>query len=577
MSTAPTLQHRESPNRSQGKSWELEADFMASTANLRSRRSAAELHALEGVEREIRAQDSHGRRKYLREFSQAFGNYDSLLDRQQIQNALQAADVVLIGDYHALPAAQRYAASLIEQRALAGDRRLVLGVETIFARDQHILEEWWRREIDENELRQRIRFDLDWGYDWPPFHELLVAARDHGEAIYGLDCMPRENLRKIGARDRHAAAKISEIRQRHPDAVIFVLFGESHLAPGHLPRVLHKELPEAKILTVLQNVDALYWRAAGEPVDKVEAVRVNNDVLCVFNATPLEKYESYRLFLDQWSRCDTGPDFAPTIYNLIDSLASFLEINRYSPHNGTQPKFLVDMLPEVHGNASDAALRRLISRKAIPDQQMASMLASVEERGSAYFPEVNAFYVREFQLMHAAEDAARFLHHACRGLPQHLNGHGLDVNGADGNGLLGTTNAAAAMDAFYTRVIENAVAYFGSRVLYPARPAPETDNSFTLSRAACEKAALAAIRADNEKLEAIAKDWGYRLGSMLYDAYLAGRVTPGGLRRLFLAHLNEPGVARKIYTAVIARVRSASRDAHASNSGPSSDAKLDLA
>ncbi len=130
------------------------------------------------------------------------------------------------------PAAQRYAASLLEQRALAGDRPVVLGVETIFARDQHILEEWWRREIDESELRQRIRFDLDWGYDWTPFHELLVAARDHGEAIYGLDCMPRENLRKIGARDRHAAAKIAEIRERHPDAVIFVLFGESHLAPG---------------------------------------------------------------------------------------------------------------------------------------------------------------------------------------------------------------------------------------------------------------------------------------------------------------------------------------------------------
>ena len=237
---------------------------MASTVNLRSRRSAAQLHALAGVEREIRAQDSHSRRKYLREFNQAFRSYDSLLDSEQIQNALHSADVVLIGDYHALPGAQRYAASLLEQRALAGDRRVVLGVETIFARDQHILEEWWRREIDENELRQRIRFDLDWGYDWTPFHELLVAARDHGEAIYGLDCMPRENLRKIGARDRHAAAKIAEIRERHPDAVIFVLFGESHLAPGHLPRVLRKEMPGATILTVLQNIDALYWRAAGE-------------------------------------------------------------------------------------------------------------------------------------------------------------------------------------------------------------------------------------------------------------------------------------------------------------------------
>src|SRR6202007_1839724 len=167
---------------------------MASTTNLRSRRSAAQLRALAGVEREIRAQDSHSRRKYLREFNQAFQGYDSVLDAQQFHDALRAADVILIGDYHALPGAQRYAAALFEQRALAGDRPGVLGVETIFARDQHILEEWWRREIDESELRQSIRFDLDWGYDWTPFHELLSMARDHAEAIYGLDCMPREDL-----------------------------------------------------------------------------------------------------------------------------------------------------------------------------------------------------------------------------------------------------------------------------------------------------------------------------------------------------------------------------------------------
>src|SRR5271154_5615419 len=249
---------------------------MASTVNLRSRRSAGQLHALAGVEREIRAQDSHSRRKYLREFSQAFRNYDSLLDSQQLQTALHAADVVLIGDYHALPAAQRYAASVVEHRALAEGRPVVLGVETIFARDQHILDEWWRREIDESELRQRIRFDLDWGYDWAPFHQLLVTARDHAEAVYGLDCMPREDLRKIGARDRHAAAKIAEIRERHPNAVIFVLFGESHLAPGHLPRALQRQMPGEKNLTVLQNIDALYWRAAGERIDKVEGVRVND-------------------------------------------------------------------------------------------------------------------------------------------------------------------------------------------------------------------------------------------------------------------------------------------------------------
>jgi hypothetical protein len=525
---------------------------MASPTNLRSRRSAAQLHALAGVEREIRAQDSHNRRKYLREFNQAFRSYESLLDSGQIQQALHSADVVLIGDYHALPAAQLHAASLIEQRSLAGDRPIVLGAETIFARDQHILDEWWRRDIDETELRQRIRFDLDWGYDWTPFHQLLVTARDHAEAVYGLDCMPREDLRKISARDRHAAAKLAEIRQRHPNAVIFVLFGESHLAPSHLPRALRQQLPGEKILTVLQNIDALYWCAAGERADKVEGVRVNHDVLCVFNATPLEKYESYRLFLDQWSRCDDGPDFAPTIYNLIDSLAKFLEIDRYSPHNGRQPKFLVDMLPEVYGGSSDIMLRRLLSRNGIDEPEREAMLTRVDDRGSAYLPQVNAFYVGEFQMIHAAEDAARFLHQACQGLPQRLNGHSESERPAHGS-----RDRKPALDDFYARVVEHAVAYFGSRVLYPSRPAP--DDGSPLSRASLEKAAQAAIRAEASNFESAAEDLGYRIGCQIYDAYLAGKVAPSGLRRLFLAHLNEPGLARKVCTAVIAKLRSLSR------------------
>ena len=134
------------------------------------------------------------------------------------------------------PASQRYAASLLEQRALAGDRPVVLGVETIFARDQHILDEWWRREIEEANFASASASTSIGDTTGRRFTNCWSRRAITREALYGLDCMPREDLRKIGARDRHAAAKIAEIRQRHPNAVIFVLFGESHLAPGHLPR-----------------------------------------------------------------------------------------------------------------------------------------------------------------------------------------------------------------------------------------------------------------------------------------------------------------------------------------------------
>jgi hypothetical protein len=527
---------------------------MATPTNLGSRRNAAQMHALARVERELRANDPSGRRKYLRDFSKAFRSYESVLDPQQLTTMVRAADVILVGDYHALPSAQRFAATLLEQRAQPGDRPVVLGVETIFSRHQHILEEWWRREIDEDELRQRIRFDLDWSYDWPPFYELLVTAREHADAVYGLDCMPREDLRKIGARDKHAAEKVSEIQQRHPNAVILVLFGESHLAPQHLPRVLHERLPGQRVLTVLQNVDALYWQASGEQQERVDAVRVSDAVVCVFNSTPLEKYESYRLCLSRWNQEDEqSPDIGPTIYNLIDSLLCFLDVNRYASHNGTQPKFLVDLLPEVHGGSSDARLRRLLSRVTPEAAKIEAMLQRVETQGTVYLPAINAFYVREFQMTCAAEEASRFLHHACRGLPLRRNGHAAAVD--------------EPVDRFYARTLEHALAYFGSRVLYPARPAISEEEACEFSRAACERYMHDALREDRNKFDSIAQKLGYTLGSQLYDAYLRGCVSRSVLRHLFLAHLDEPGKARQMCFEVVRKARSTRKKPCASSYG----------
>jgi len=202
-------------------------------------------------------------------------------------------------------------------------------------------------------------------------------------------------------------------------------------------------------------------------------------------------------------------------------------------------------------------MRRLLCRKGIAEQERETMLSSVEQHGSAYLPLVNAFYVREFQMIHAAEDATRFLHQACQGLPQRLNGQSGEERSEPERPANGNRDRKATLDDFYARVIEHAVAYFGSRVLYPSRPAP--DDTSPLSRAALEKAALAAIRSEASKFESAAQDLGYRIGCQIYDAYLAGKVAPSGLRRLFLAHLNEPGLARKVCSAVIAKLRSASR------------------
>lgn len=535
---------------------------MGPTATLRFRRSAAQLHALVHVEREIRASDPHYRRKYLRDFNTAFQRYESVLEPAELAREVAMADILLVGDYHSLPASQRFTGELLIE--VARERPVVLGVETVFARHQSALDDWLNDEIDEQELRERIRFDLDWSYDWAPFFALLTIAREHSDGIYGLDCMPRKDLRRITVRDRHAATKIAEIRERHPEAAVVVLFGESHLAPNHLPAPLRAQRPRDRILTVLQNVDPLYWMAAGEPREQVSAVRVASDVVCVFNSTPLDKYESYRLCIEQWRQGDeASPDLAPSFYNLVDALSRFLNIDKYSATNHTQPVFLVDQLPDVYYRPSHERIRRLLQGTTSGSCEVPQVLTRLDEHGCCYVPQAHALLVRSLEMAHGAEEAARFIHHAC------------------GGPACGST----LEDRFYGQVLQDALGYFGSRALYPARPAVRESGLRQLRPAgtfsAAEFAGIVDFLVLHKQYEAnlrnyrerpkrlndiyegtkavyAARQLGYMLGSELYDAYISGHLARRLLRSLFFQRLDRPGAARTLYFATQRKLRQTS-------------------
>src|ERR1041385_3315553 len=118
------------------------------------------MHALAAVRREVRSHDSAVRSKYLREFTSAFRQYDANLTPEQLESRIEAASLLLVGDYHSLASSQRFTAELIEK--CSQRTRIVVGLEALLARDQKIVDAWWRREVTEEELRRRIRFDREW-------------------------------------------------------------------------------------------------------------------------------------------------------------------------------------------------------------------------------------------------------------------------------------------------------------------------------------------------------------------------------------------------------------------------------
>jgi hypothetical protein len=550
---------------------------MGSSMALRLRRSAAQLHALAQVEREIRATDTKGRSRYLRDFTDSYRSYTRVLRLEDVHCAIAQSDVVLIGDYHALPASQRFLSQVLEQLARTTSRPIVLGLEAVFARHQGALDEWMAGQIADDDLRERLRFDLDWGYAWEPYRELLLAARSHALRVYGLDCAPRTDLRGIAARDRHAAGVIAEMRAHHPEALVVVLFGESHLAPNHLPARLRQNDPGARLLTVLQNIDPLYWKAAGEDRDQVAAVRVSDDVVCVFNATPLDKYESYRLCIERW-RClsNAAPDIAPSVYNLIDALLRFLNIDKFADSNLFQARYLVDLLPEVCFRSSPERLQGLLRQKGVSEDEVRGILQAVEARGACHVASVNAIFATDFAVEHTAEEAARFVHRACqRRLLRRFDGD----------------PPPTPEDAFYSRVIGDALAWFGSKVLYPARTPVRESDLFPLYAQPREEIEGRTIYSYREYMEMIDflvlhKDFeanhrnyrgvpelirmgiqfsgdksefvtgwmGKMLGAELYQGYLTGKIAKRFIRSLFLRQLDRTGEPRAAYFAAIRKL-----------------------
>lgn len=538
------------------------------------RRSAAEKRVLLPMQRHISSIDGVSRLKYVQEFTEAFKSYQRPISSDELLRFCRDSDILLISDFHALDACQHFLAQLLERLA-RGDRRLVLLLETVFTRDQHILDEWQAGTIGDRELRKRLRFDLDWGYEWEPFLSTLKAARALGIPLRGCDCWPRGNVRRIAQRDRHAADCIATVRSTNPTALLLVMFGESHLAPNHLPQRLRERLPVDRVHSILQNIDALYFRAAGELHEQVETLQVDSQTAAVFNATPVEKWQSYRMWLARWrsQRCGEG-DFTPAVYDLIDALLGFFHIERYRDDDAGN-RYFVDCYPEVVRVSSLWRARRIFERRHLSQSRSEQAFKCLLESGVAYIPELNLLAIHQMRMQPVAQAVAAFVHHACRDFAESAP----------------AWLSQGREDALYARTMENALVDFGARILYPSHPLSEEEDIFALyaqPREEIEASTLLPYRdymhmldcvmlhRDYERhprsyavkpwmlqeflegavstLELLAQHLGALLGADLYRAYLAGRLSRRAARSLFFRKLASEN-ARKVYFATVKRIR----------------------
>jgi len=273
-------------------------------------------------------------------------------------------------------------------------------------------------------------------------------------------------------------------------------------------------------------------------------------------------------------------DLSSTVYSMIDTILRFLRVDKYThvvKRSGRAGDFLIDIYPEVYSGLDDNELRHLLQAHEFSAEEIEEIAGHVANRGSCYVPRMNAIFIGRLNLVHAGEEAAHFVNLALKGeiyddapreMPQH--------------------------DLFYNGVLEEALGFFGSKLIDPGRnhffetafyqyyrkdrETIERETAYTyedfnaiihfiLLHKKFEQnygtyedvppEILAGIRSEPRRANILIHELGYFLGQQLHDAYRAGVIDRRDIARLFRDSFRVSGSALKTYLDLTERVRPA--------------------
>ncbi len=242
--------------------------------------------------------------------------------KSEILAAVESADIVYGGDFHAHGPAQRTHFKIL--RHLAPDRPVVLALECFEPRAQKYLELFSRGKIDAEALKKRVKWDERWGFAFENYKALIELAKRRG---WNIQAIGVERDRTLGRRglDRQEiemADRLKQIMMRQPGALVYVLIGELHLT--NLPKRLAREFgPRRKNalrdVAIHINAETVYFQLAEKGLEhSVDVVRYLAEKgitrFCVLSSPPWVPWQSYLLHLDKSLELqvkdeeDEGPD-----------------------------------------------------------------------------------------------------------------------------------------------------------------------------------------------------------------------------------------------------------------------------
>ena len=364
------------------------------------------------------------RARYERELRRPW----AVSSKSELMNAIESADLVYGGDFHASSQAQRTHLRIL--RALSDDRPVVLALECFARSSQKWLDAYLRGDLALDALKKRARWGKSWGFPWENYRPLLEIAKRRGFRLIGLnETTGSLTHASIPSREKKAAEKIREARRSSPSALVYVIFGDLHLAQGHLPRAVRQGLPRQgrlREVIVHLNPERIYFQLAARGLElTVDVVKLSESCFCIMSSPPWVQWQSYLLYLDRSlddSALDRGDeeedaedDDDADVYDPTDQVAGLIRLVARDLKVAKDIKLNHLAVYSVDDNRVWQSLERKL--KATERQIARQLLASGK---SFYLPSSGAGYLARPTINHAATIAGQYVHAVLSGRKRSL-------------------------------------------------------------------------------------------------------------------------------------------------------------
>ena len=515
--------------------------------------------------------------KYGREYHRYLKSYQNISNKAELLRRVLACDVAYHGDYHTLRHSQRAILAMLQE--LAGKREIILCLEMFHGRDQKWVDQFMAGELDEKAFLKKIGYARKWAYNWNPWRHILDFCREQKIPVLGINLEVEDPEKSLIERDIFSAQVIGQALIRHRGALVYVVDGDYHISPNHLPREVENRLSSLGIspqrTIIYQNAENLYWKLANEHKEEADVLQIGPDSFCLMNTVPATKLQSYLDWLEyaeegyfpvrgNWAEL-SGENYFSQLQSIIQNLDSLFQfkfpmesLERLTVYSSRNLDFteVIQNTPELRGHL------RHIKDKI---RRGEGFLLEYREGGMDSF----LVYLPNSSINQAAEEATHFMNVVLRGPLEKM---------------------PRGQDYFYANVLTEALGFFGSKMINEKRKAPsesslrlflgkvkqgmETPNqaeTVKISRLILQHLHLekrspremdfrkkfAEVYPDRSTLpQVFSTQLGYMLGNRLYYAVKKGLIPLRDIRSLFYERYETSGHAFATYIRFVERLKS---------------------